>query len=211
MIKTIKLCALALAIAVPGARALADPCANADNLTSQIGAASESSDRARLATQLDEQTLLCREQQCQSGDAEACHDASVTLTNNGVYGPSRVYEQKACAAGRRMSCAGHPAPRPAVAASSGVLASAKERCSKGVTRDCEFAGNLLFREGDASSAEHFFETACTGGSAKGCANQAVCAARRTDNAKTTELLQRGCKLGFDAACHASPGALRTIW
>ena len=110
MIKTIKLCVLTLAIAVPGARALADPCANADSLASQMGATTEPSDRARLVMQIDEQTLLCREQQCQGGDANACHEASLTLTNNGVYGQSRVYEQKACAAGRRPSCDAPPAP-----------------------------------------------------------------------------------------------------
>jgi hypothetical protein len=211
MIKALKLCVLTLAVAVPGARALGDPCTNASNLSNQVGNTSEPSERARLSTQLDEQTLLCREQQCQGGDAEACHDASLTLTNNGVYVQARVFEQKACDAGRKRSCDPHQAPKPTLAANNGILADAKDRCSKGDARNCEFAGNLLFRSGDPSSAEHFFTTSCNGGNGKGCANQAVCSARRADNAKATELLERGCRLGFSAACHGSPSALTTIW
>jgi hypothetical protein len=196
---------------VPGARALGDPCANANTLSDQVTASPDMAERAQLTAQLDEQTLLCREQQCQGGDAEACHDASLTLTNNGVYGQSRIYEQKACAAGRRASCDPHQAPKPALAATNGILADAKDRCSKGGAHDCEFAGHVLFRAGDVASAEKFFDTSCAGGDGKGCANQAVCAANRADNKRATELLQKGCTLGFTAACHGTPASLRTIW
>ena len=176
--------------------------------------AAKAAERLRILEQIKERSLACDEQNCASGDAEACSQAASGLFSRGQAAAAREYLEKACRAGRKLDCDALQAAGPALAKMDDIRVQEEKRCAgsgAAAARSCTFVGTLYFGDGLMSQARDHYQTACNGGDGKGCANLAVVEARLGHTSEAPALLEKACRLGFLSACHRNLASITDPW